>query len=94
MTAPQKLHFAYGPIHVNAGQNMIQYSGANVPKPKVDGWITAITPNLILPNGTVPAVELVPGRFLTALITDEGPVPPAALWGLGRAIFKDRIRAP
>jgi translation initiation factor 2B subunit (eIF-2B alpha/beta/delta family) len=42
-------------------------------------------------DGTVPAVEVVPARFLTALITEEGPVPPAALWGLGRAIFRDRI---
>jgi len=42
----------------------------------------------------VPAVEIVPARFLTALITEEGPVPPAALWGLGRTIFQDRIAAP
>jgi len=45
-------------------------------------------------DGAVPAVEIVPARFLTALITEEGPVPPAALWGLGRTIFGDRIAAP
>src|SRR3954468_20158123 len=58
VTVPQKLHFAYGPIHVQAGQNIIQFSGGNVPKPKVDGWIVGITPNLILPDNTVPAVDV------------------------------------
>ena len=36
---PQTLHFAYGPVHVQAGQNIIQFSGGQVPKPKVDGLI-------------------------------------------------------
>ena len=55
---PQKLHFAYGPIHVGAGQNIIQFSGGRVPKPSVDGWIVGITPNLILPDNTVPPVDV------------------------------------
>jgi translation initiation factor 2B subunit (eIF-2B alpha/beta/delta family) len=42
-------------------------------------------------DATVPAVEIVPARFLTAIVTEEGPVPPAALWSLGRTLFKDRI---
>lgn len=42
-------------------------------------------------DAAVPAVEIVPARFLTALITEEGPVPPQALWGLGRSVFKDRF---
>ena len=55
-------------------------------------WVHEIT----VPEGrhvdaTVPAVEIVPARFLTAIVTEEGPVPPAALWSLGRTIFKDRI---
>src|SRR4051812_7878267 len=58
VTVPQKLHFAYGPIHVQAGQNIIQFAGGNVPKPKVDSWIVGITPNLILPNNTVPPVDV------------------------------------
>ena len=58
VTVPQKLHFAYGPIHVKAGQNIIQFSGGQVPKPKVDGWIVGITPNLILPDNTVPPVDV------------------------------------
>ncbi|MDB5394087.1 MAG: hypothetical protein JWM91_1593 [Rhodospirillales bacterium] len=42
-------------------------------------------------DATVPAVEIVPARFLTAIVTEKGPLPPAALWSLGRAIFRDRI---
>jgi plastocyanin len=55
---PQKLHFEFGPLHITAGQNMIQYSSGNVPKPTVDGWIVGITPNLILPDNTVPPVDI------------------------------------
>ena len=55
----QTLHFEYGPIHIKAGQNIIELSGGNVPKPKVDGWITGIKPNLILRDGTVPAVDVI-----------------------------------
>jgi translation initiation factor 2B subunit (eIF-2B alpha/beta/delta family) len=44
-------------------------------------------------DATVPAVEIVPAHFLTAIITEEGPVPPAALWSLGRSLFRDRIGA-
>jgi translation initiation factor 2B subunit (eIF-2B alpha/beta/delta family) len=45
-------------------------------------------------EANVPAVEVVPARFLTGLITEEGLLPPAALWGLGRTTFGDRIPAP
>ena len=54
----QTLHFQYGPLHVRAGQNIIQLSGGKVPKPAVDGWITGIKPNLILPDNTVPPVDV------------------------------------
>lgn len=54
----QKLHFEYGPVHVRAGQNIIEFSGKKVPKPAVDGWIVGITPNLKLKNGTVPGVDI------------------------------------
>jgi hypothetical protein len=56
--ATQKLHFEFGPIHINPGQNNIEFSGGQVPKPAVDGWITAIKPNLRLPDGSVPAVDI------------------------------------
>ncbi len=55
---PQKLHFAYGPLQIKSGQNHIQFSGGKVLKPKVDGWIVGITPNLRLLDGTVPAVDV------------------------------------
>jgi translation initiation factor 2B subunit (eIF-2B alpha/beta/delta family) len=42
-------------------------------------------------DATVPAVEIVPARFLTAIVTEEGPLPPAALWSMGRTMFGDRI---
>jgi translation initiation factor 2B subunit (eIF-2B alpha/beta/delta family) len=55
-------------------------------------WIHEIT----VPEGrhvdaAVPAVEIVPAHFLTAIVTEEGPIPPAALWSLGRTLFRDRI---
>jgi plastocyanin len=55
----QHLHFEYGPVHINRGQNIIQFSGSQVPKPTQDGWITGIKPNLILPDGSVPAVDVI-----------------------------------
>ncbi len=55
-------------------------------------WIHEITvPEGRRVDATVPAVEIVPAHFLTAIITEEGPVPPAALWSLGRTLFRDRI---
>jgi translation initiation factor 2B subunit (eIF-2B alpha/beta/delta family) len=55
-------------------------------------WIHEITvPEGRRVDATVPAVEIVPARFLTAIVTEEGPVPPTALWSLGRTLFRDRI---
>lgn len=55
-------------------------------------WIHEITvPDGRQVDAAVPAVEIVPARFLTAIITEEGPVPPAALWSLGRTLFGDRM---
>jgi translation initiation factor 2B subunit (eIF-2B alpha/beta/delta family) len=42
-------------------------------------------------DAAVPAVEIVPAKLLTAIVTEEGPMPPTALWALGRSMFKDRI---
>jgi hypothetical protein len=55
----QHLHFEYGPIHLDPGQNIIQFSGTDVPKPTVPGWITGIAPNLILLDGTIPPTDLI-----------------------------------
>ena len=54
----ERLHFRYGPLLVRAGTNMIMLGG-NVPKPAVDGYIVGIRPNLTLPDGTVPSVNVI-----------------------------------
>ena len=38
---------------------------------------------------SVPELEIVPAALLTALLTEHGPVPPAAIWQLGRSIFAE-----
>ncbi len=55
----QHLKFKYGPIKIQPGQNNITFSGRHVPKPKVDGYITAIYPNLIRTGGVVPRVDVI-----------------------------------
>ena len=53
------LHYQYGPLPIQAGQNNIQIGANEVPKPKVDGWITRMKPNLTLMDGTVPPVDVI-----------------------------------
>lgn len=36
---------------------------------------------------TAPELEVVPATLTTAILTEFGPVPPAAIWALGREIF-------
>jgi plastocyanin len=55
----QHLHYRYGPLPIQAGQNNIQIGDKQVPKPKVDGWITRMSPNLELTDGTVPPVDVI-----------------------------------
>jgi plastocyanin len=55
----QHLHYKYGPLPIQAGQNNIQIGQNEVPKPKVDGWITRMQPNLELMDGTVPPVDVI-----------------------------------
>jgi plastocyanin len=55
--AVKHLHFKYGPVHLNPGQNNIEISNTDIPKPKVPGWITGIAPNLTLTDGTIPPVD-------------------------------------
>ena len=58
-SVPEQLHFEYGPIHLGPGQNYIQFSPANIPKPSVPGWITGIKANMILPDGSVPPSDVI-----------------------------------
>src|SRR4029077_20071194 len=54
----QHLKFKYGPVRITPGQNNITFSKRQVPKPTVDGYITAIYPNLVYANGVVPRVDV------------------------------------
>jgi len=54
----QHLHFRFGPVEVKPGQNNITYSEGQIPKPKEDGWIVRIAPNIRKLDGTVPPVDV------------------------------------
>ena len=45
------LHYQYGSLPIQAGQNNIQVGANEVPRPKVDGWITRMKPNLTFTLG-------------------------------------------
>ncbi len=62
-TAPDKngvehLHFAYGPLDIKPGQNVIETAKTLIPQPKEDGWVVGFRPNLKLANGKVPPVDV------------------------------------
>jgi plastocyanin len=54
----QHLHFSYGPLDIAPGQNVIQNNRFAVPQPQEDGWVVGFKPNLRLPDGTVPPVDV------------------------------------
>jgi plastocyanin len=54
----QHLHFEYGPLDIAPGQNLIQNTTFRIPQPTEDGWIVGFKPNLQLPNGKVPPVDV------------------------------------
>jgi hypothetical protein len=53
----QRLTYKVGPFNIIPGQNEIGYNGMDQ-KPKVDGWITRMRPDLVYTNGTVPRVDV------------------------------------
>lgn len=55
----QRLSFKYGPIHVEPGQNNIDLSKGQVPRPEVSGWITRIKPDIVRADGSVPPVDVI-----------------------------------
>ena len=55
--ACQRLHFAFGPISVKPGQNDVLIEPITIEKPAYDGYITRMSANLVLPDGTVPPIE-------------------------------------
>jgi plastocyanin len=52
------LHFRFGPVKVKPGQNTIVFD-ATRQKPKVDGYITSFTPNLVRADGKAPPVDVI-----------------------------------
>jgi plastocyanin len=55
----EHLHFEFGPVDVQPGQNSIEYSKGKIPKPDVDGWILQMSANLKRADGTVPPVDVI-----------------------------------
>jgi plastocyanin len=55
----QHLYFRYGPLDIRPGQNVIDTNKYLIPQPKEDGWIVGFKPNLELPNGKVPPVDVI-----------------------------------
>ena len=53
----QRLTYKVGPFNIIPGQNDIGYNGMDQ-KPKVDGWITRMRPDLVYTDGTVPRVDV------------------------------------
>jgi len=69
----QHLHYKYGPIHVNPGQNLILIGPVTIEKPAYDGYVTRIKPNLVRADGSVPPVDVIHlhhGVFLNLSRTD------------------------
>jgi hypothetical protein len=54
----QRITYRIGPFDVIPGQNEIGFSGIR-DKPKVDGWITRIRPDLTYLDGRVPRVDVI-----------------------------------
>jgi plastocyanin len=55
----QHLHFEFGPVDVQPGQNSIEFSKGQIPKPDADGWILRIAANLRREDGSVPPVDVI-----------------------------------
>jgi plastocyanin len=56
----QHLHFKFGPIHINPGQNTVTVEPIKADGlPSVPGYITSFKPNLTYLDGTVPGVDVV-----------------------------------
>jgi len=55
----QHLHFRYGPLHIPAGQNLILAGPVTIEKPAYDGYVIAMKPNLVGPDGVPPGTDVV-----------------------------------
>jgi hypothetical protein len=69
----QHLHYAYGPVHVPVGGNLILLGPVTIEKPAYDGYVTRFAPNLVRADGSVPPVDVIHlhhGVWLNASGTD------------------------
>src|SRR3954465_12754916 len=57
-TGVQHLHFRFGPVKIDPGQNTIAFDVTRQ-RPKVDGYITSFTPNLVRADGKAPPVDVI-----------------------------------
>ncbi|TMK40281.1 MAG: hypothetical protein E6G56_08285 [Actinobacteria bacterium] len=54
----QHLHYEFGPLHIQPGQNTIDFSPTNN-RPTVPGYITRFAPNIRRADGSVPPVDVI-----------------------------------
>ena len=54
----KRLTYRIGPFRIKPGQNDIGFAPI-VERPQVDGWITRMRPDLVLPDGRVPPVDVI-----------------------------------
>ncbi len=54
-----RMHYTFGPIAIEPGQNNITFSKGQIPQPREDGWILRIAPNLVRKDGKVPPVDVI-----------------------------------
>jgi len=55
----ERQEYRFGPVTVKGGQNNITYSGNDLPRPKVDGWINRMQINLERKDGSFPPVDVI-----------------------------------
>ena len=93
----QHLHFEFGPVDVEPGQNSIDFSKGQIPKPDADGWILQISANLRREDGSVPPVDVIHLHHGVWLDASQArldlPELPRAILRRGRGEDDDRVPA-
>jgi plastocyanin len=82
----QHLHFAFGPLDIKPGQNVIATNKYTIPQPKINGWMVGFAPNLERADGSVPPVDEVHlhhGVWATGARLDRTALFPERFFGVG-----------
>ena len=53
----RRMTFAYGPLHVTSGDNLILFGPVTIERPRADGYVVRFKPDLVRLDGTVPPIE-------------------------------------